>query len=89
MGLNIFNFDSDPLVSNPVPIPNILDSITNLTDFIKSIGELDLVLTKAQLFNAGYSFFYSVIGLPIAHNPLPGGKNFISYILLYIFYACS
>ena len=39
------------------------------------------VETNAQLFSAAYKFLSSVIGVPIAHKPLPGGKNFILNIL--------
>ena len=35
------------------------------------------VETKAQLFRAAYRWRSSVMGVPIAHRPRPGGKNFI------------
>ena len=52
-----------------------------------------LVDTNAQLLSAAYKPFFSVIGVPIAQRPRPGGKNFIVKILSYIscadFCACQ
>ena len=39
---------------------------------------------KAQLFKAANKPLSSVIAVPIAHKPLPGGKNFILKIRSYI-----
>ena len=44
-------------------------------------------LCNPQLFNPAYNPLSSVISEPIAHKPLPGGRNFISNILSYISWA--
>ena len=46
------------------------------------------VETNAQLLRAEKSSFSSVIAVPIAQRPLPGGKNFMLYILSYMLSAC-
>ena len=90
---------SFPFVSKPTPIPSKLESIRNskvsmnsliaISDggFIIVLLPYPPVLTNAQLFNAAYSSFSYVSAVPIAHNPLPGGKNFMLNILSNILMA--
>ena len=72
-----------PFVSNPTPTPSIEASMRKQNGFENSFVMLS-VETKAQLFKAAKSFFSSVIGVPIAQSPLPGGKNFMLKMRSYI-----
>ena len=73
----------EPNTSKPTPTPNIEASIMNVKGLVKFLS-MFAVLTNAQLFNASYNPLSSTIGVPIAHRPLPGGKNLKSNIYLNI-----
>ena len=51
---------------------------------LEKSDEILSVETKAQLLSAANNFFYSVMAVPIAQSPRPGGKNFMLKIRSYI-----
>ena len=65
----------------------ILDKVIPHLHIFAKREEAEGMETKAQLFKAANNFFSSVMGVPIAHSPRPGGKNFIWKIRSYISWA--